>query len=152
MQGFENKNSFLEYVIQNNLNDNSINIVEELHYSEYMVDGKKKLSMNQLIIDYYNIFNNQANFNEFIKLQETNLVRKLLKEKGELLFDSQELSTIEGSKVVEEDTKKSVTDDWLTSFGITKQDYKPFLKTEKGTVVGHRISLENGRINPLLKR
>lgn len=152
LQGFENKNSFLEYVIQNNLNDNSVNIIEELHYSEYMVDGRKKLSMNQLIIDYYNIFNNQANFNEFIKLQETNLTRKLLKEKGELLFDSQELSIIEGSKIIEEDSKKSVVDDWLTSFGVTKQDYKPFLKTEKGTIVGHRILLENGRINPLLKR
>ena len=61
------------------------NFVDELHYSSYVEKGKKRLALNQLIVDNYNIFsdNNEGEANEsykkFIQMQEDNLISKYLK-------------------------------------------------------------------------
>jgi len=143
---FKSKDDFLKLVVQKSLQDPSIRITEELHYSNYPQGEDIRLALNQSIVDYYRIFTTDT-FNEFIKREEESLAKKLIAEKGEFLFSDARMDAIERSNDRNYEEDRKVLNGWLKSFGINAQDYKSF-----DTKEGQKIKLSNGRINPLLSR
>lgn len=152
---FKSKDDFLKEVINKSFSDPSINIMEELHYSNYIdANGNKRLALNQTILDYFNTFSNEIEFNKFVKRQEKSLADKLTGEnESEYLFDNKRLLEIESSEKNKGDLSKSVFDTYKTSLGINDLEYKSFVAKDKNNeVIGHKIQLSTNKINPLLKR
>lgn len=134
---------FLELVRLKRATDKSINITNELHFSSYNIDdNNSRLALNQIIVDYYNIFKNQSNFKEFVNKQETLLIEKLQKEfKSNTLFNSTQLE-----KMTDENL-----DNVMIALNVSKEEYKKYIGTEKGEKV-HFIKGKDDKLNPLLKR
>ena len=136
LQSFKNLDSFLLNNREKSLLDNTINITSELHYSAY----EGKLSLNQIIIDNYFIYKDNKNFDKLVEKTEKSLTDKLLKLKGNILFDE---------KTADKFDKNGFSiNKMLTTFGIDKDNFnKSFIKEGNILVVN-----KSGKINPLLKR
>ena len=153
LKEFKDRSSFLKFVHEKAILDPTIEIVSELSYSIYLENKKPRLAMNQAIVDNYRIFKSKDRFNDFVKREEESLISKLKEELGSedgvsFLFTEDKLFNIEKSINKDYSGEGSpVINHWLSSLGITKTNYKPFI-TEKG----HKVSLNNNRINPLLER
>ncbi len=145
LKEFKTLNDLLEHIRTKRLNDDSINISGELHYSIYVSpeDGKSiRLGLNQPIIDNFFIFENKDNFNHFVKESENSLINKLIKySNSEYLFSSGDLDKME--------EKDLSLNSLLTTFGIDKKSFQTnFVVKGEGVL----IKSKTGLLNPLLKR
>jgi len=112
--------------------DNGIKILEELHFSKY--EGKFKL--NQLLVDNYRIFNDDDLFNDFVKLQENEVIRKFKKynKSSEIKF----LKDIDLKKISEK-------------LGIEEKEF-PKKETNGKENIDYTQIESSGELNPLLKK
>jgi len=100
---------------------------EELDYSTY--DNKKTSALNQSLIDYYRVFNDDGEFNKFVAVQEKSLIDKYITSTG-----SNKIDYIFGEGKNITDVQKAL-----------KLDNKDFAHWDQ-------ISNQNGKLNPIAKK
>lgn len=118
--------------------DLKINFTEELHYSVY----NKIPSLNQLIVDNYRIFKDNATFLEFVERQEKSMLNK---------FELFGKTIGNGKKLVFAGNFN--IQDALTKLNIKKEEFKVVTKKDKVTETPDYLALEGvDGLNPILKK
>jgi hypothetical protein len=126
--------------IKEDPNDRKLNFIEEIHYSKYKHMGLQVNSLNQLTIEYYKIFNNVDMFNQFISLQESELIKKHKKAFGSNFIDFQAKSK-EGIK------------EYTEYIGEDYNSYKEtFITTRKGFSGESNLLEVDNKLNPLVRK
>lgn len=116
--------------------DNNINLTEELHYSTY----NGVLSLNQLIIDNYRIFNDAELFIQFVERQEKNMLDKFK------LFNK----SVGGGNSISFAGPIDINVA-LEKLGLSKNDFDVKQDGEKEAIDYTKLEGKQG-LNPLLKK
>jgi hypothetical protein len=132
LKEFKSKNDLFTYLRANFTK--GIDVVEELHYTTYLDEaGNPRLALNQVIIDFYNIFSNNTLFDQFVQNQRKSLINKLKNLKNNNnLFTPTDLKSLNIKNI-------------LKSLGIEASKYTTFEES-------HQIESVSGIINPILDK
>lgn len=121
--------------------DLGIQLTEELHYTKYL----GKLSLNQLVLDNYRIFNDADNFKVFVARQEQSMLEKFK------IFNK----SVGDGNILKFAGKVDIAA-VLGRLGLSDTNFdKDFVSEEDGkTLLPNYGKLENdkGELNPLLKK
>jgi hypothetical protein len=134
------KTELLNLIRQRSVEDPTIRLTEELHYTSYV----DKITLNQAIVDIYSILKDSKLFKKFVDVQETSLAEKLIKEKkANVLFTPADIANINKSS----DVSGKVTEFTLIrrAIGIDEDAYSSFAKN-------HEIYASKKGLNPMLKK
>lgn len=109
--------------------DLGMNLIEELHYSNYS-NGVK---MNSFLLDNFRIYSSPNLFNQFVQATEKSAL----------------------SKISDNSFKINNTESMLTRFNLKKSDFADIVEVkgvQKETFSYGKIVFNNGNINPLFKK